>query len=99
MTEGECGRKEGEDAPSVLVGCDNLCLPFEGREGWGVCEYEDAAPMRILHTHSPPPPMAEPPPGGRLIYQSPVDSRNGEGIRCLRAGIPRPYGLSYPKRL
>ena len=25
-------------------------------------------------------------PGGSLIYPSPTDSRNGEGIRCLRAG-------------
>ena len=49
-----------EGVLSVLVGCDNLCLPFEGREGWGVCEYEDAPPLRISHTHSPPPPMAEP---------------------------------------
>ena len=53
-------RKKDEDASSVPKRLGFMSLPFEGREGWGVCEYEDAPPLRISHTHSPPPPMAEP---------------------------------------
>ena len=43
VTEGERGRKEGEDA----------------------------TPLRFLHTQAPPPPMAEPPLEGSLIYSFP----------------------------
>ena len=54
-------------------------------------EYEDAPPLRISHTHSPPPPMAEPPPGGSLIYPSPTDSRDGEGVPFCGGSKPPPY--------
>ena len=84
-------RKKDEDASSVPKRLGFMSLPFEGREGWGVCEYEDAPPLRISHTHSPPPPMAEPPLGGSLMYSSPTDSRDGEGVPFCGGSKPPPY--------